>query len=101
MRLLALRRGITATSTLARIDALAELGDLDTDEADYLRGAFALITGLQLRQQIRDYKRGKPVGNFVKPKALSEREKKMLKDALKTINEFRDRVRSDLTGEVF
>ena len=56
IRLLALRRGIPATGTPARIDALAEVGDLDRDTRDHLRGAFDHITGLQLRQQIAGYR---------------------------------------------
>jgi signal-transduction protein with cAMP-binding, CBS, and nucleotidyltransferase domain len=59
VRLMALRRGIAETGTLARIDALAAIGDLDRDTSDHLRGAFDHITGLQLRQQIADFRRAR------------------------------------------
>jgi signal-transduction protein with cAMP-binding, CBS, and nucleotidyltransferase domain len=101
VRLLALRHGIGATGTLARIDALAVTGELSRDEQDHLQGAFDHITGLQLRQQIADYEAGAPVSNFVDPSALTAREIGLLKAGLRAINDFRERVRIELTGEVF
>ena len=101
VRLLALRHGVAATGTLARIAALAARGELTPDERDYLEGAFAHITGLQLRQQIRDYEAGLPIGNFVDPDALTRRELDILKDGFRAINGFRERLRIELTGEVF
>jgi CBS domain-containing protein len=100
VRLLALREGIAATGTLARIDALGLAGRLDRDLQDHLRGAFDHITGLQLRQQIADYEAGRPVSNFVDPALLTAREIDLLKDGFRAINEFRDRVRIELTGDV-
>jgi CBS domain-containing protein len=100
VRLLALREGIAATGTLARIDALRAAGHLGRDEQDHLRAAFDHITGLQLRQQIADYQAGRPVSNHVSPAALTERELGLLKDGFRAINDFRTRVQSELTGEV-
>lgn len=100
VRLLALGRGIAATGTLDRIDGLLALETLGTDDADYLRGAFALLTGLQLRQQIADYRAGRPVGNLVAPGRLMEREREELKRSLRAVNEFRARIRADLTGSL-
>ena len=101
IRLLALRAGIEATGTLARIDALAAAGELSRDVQDHLRGAFDHITGLQLRQQITDFQAGRPVSNFVDPAALTERERDLLKAGLRAINDFRIHVRAELTGELF
>jgi len=101
VRLMALKEGVAATSTLARIDALCEAGHLNRDMADYLRGAFDHITGLQLRQQIADYSAGRQVSNFVDPASLTEREIDMLKDSFRAINEFRAQVRAELTGDIF
>ena len=66
-----------------------------------MRGAFDHITGLQLRQQIADFQAGRKVTNFVDPATLTERETDMLKDGFRAINEFRDHIRADLTGDVF
>jgi signal-transduction protein with cAMP-binding, CBS, and nucleotidyltransferase domain len=101
VRLLALRRGIPATGTLARIEALAEAGDLDRDTRDHLHAAFEHITGLQLRQQIADFQAGRPIGNFVDPEGLTARERDLLKDSFRAINAFRGRLKVELTGDMF
>jgi CBS domain-containing protein len=101
VRLLALRRGIEATGTLARIEALGQARELSHDAQDYLRGAFDHITGLQLRQQIADFQAGRPVSNFVDPADLTGRETDLLKDSFRAINDFRAWLRAELTGEVF
>jgi CBS domain-containing protein len=101
VRLLALREGIAATGTLARIDALGAAGRISRDEHDHLRGAFDHITGLQLRQQIADYRAGRPVSNHVDPAELTAREIDLLKNGFRAINDFRASVRSELTGDVF
>ena len=101
LRLLALREGIEATGTLARIAALHGAGVLDDDEEDYLGGAFRHITSLLLREQLADFKAGEEVGNYVHPDRLSEREKDILVDSFKAIDALRDRVHAEFTGEVF
>jgi CBS domain-containing protein len=101
VRLLALRRGIAANGTLARIGALSQAGELSHDVQDYLRGAFDHITSLQLRQQIADFQAGRPVSNFVDPASLTGRETHLLKDSFRAINDFRAWLRAELTGDVF
>ena len=68
------------------------------DDADHLVGAFALLTGLQLKRQIADYRDGATIGSFVDPRRLTERERRQLKEGLRAINEFRARVRAELAG---
>jgi len=101
VRLLALRAGIEATGTLARIEALGQAGELSRDVQDHLGAAFDHITGLQLRQQIADFQAGRPVSNFVDPADLTARETELLKSSFRAINDFRARVRAELTGDVF
>jgi CBS domain-containing protein len=101
IRLLAMRRGIAATGTLARIEALAEVGELDRDTDDHLRAAFDHITELQLRQQIADFGAGRPIGNFVDPDTLTARERDLLKAGFRAINAFRVRLKVELTGDMF
>ena len=101
IRLLALREGIEATATLARIDALRAREVLDADQQDYLRGAFNHITSLLLRQQLEDFQAGREVSNYVPPEALSEREKDILVDSLKAIDALQKRVHSEFTAEIF
>lgn len=101
IRLLALREGLDQNSTLERISALNDLGILNRDEQDYLSGAFFLITRLVLRQQLKDFRRGRPVSAYVSPKALSSREEDMLKQSLNAISDLKARVRTEFTGDIF
>ncbi len=101
VRLLALREGIEATSTLARIGALHVRGILDINDKDYLTSAYNHIAMLLLRQQIRDFRAGRRVGSYVSPRSLSKRESDLLVDSFKAIDTLRKRVRMDFTGDVF
>ncbi len=101
VRLLALREGIAATSTLDRIAMLHDLGVLNHDEEDYLTGAFYYLTRLVLRQQLSDYRAGNEVSAYVPPAALSKREEDMLKDRLHAISVLRERIRTEFTGNIF
>ena len=96
-----LREGVEDTATLKRIAALHEAGVLSDNDADYLRGAFTHITFLLLRQQLSDFRAGEKVGNHVHPDKLTEREKDMLVDSLKAIDDLRQRVHGEFTGDVF
>ncbi len=101
IRLLALREGIVETATLERIARLRQAGVFDADQADYLSGAFRHVTFLLLRQQVADFQAGRKVSNFVPPTALSERERDILVDSFKAIEELRKRVRHEFSAEVF
>lgn len=101
VRIVAFRDGIAAPSTLGRIDALAETGYLDRDEQDYLSGAYHHLAGLILRHQVAAARAGGEVSYYVDPERLTRREKDMLVDCFKAIRRFRDRVRAELTGDIF
>lgn len=101
VRLLALTHGVTETGTLARLDGLVAARVVSRDEADALGAAFAQVTRLLLAQQLADFRIGAPPGNFVDPDALARRERDGLIGALRAIDDFRQRVRAELTGEVW
>ena len=101
VRLVALREGLPALSTLGRMDELKEAGYLDRDEHDYLTGAYHHLSTLILRHQVKAAARGAEVSYYVPPDALTRREKDMLVDGLKAIRRLRDRVRAELTGAIF
>lgn len=101
IRISALAHGISDTSSLKRINGLFAKGKLSSDEQDYLSGAFKHITNLLLRQQLRDYQKGKAVGNHVALTDLSKRERHMLVDSFKAIKNYRKRLRQELTGDIF
>ncbi|MDD9877857.1 MAG: DUF294 nucleotidyltransferase-like domain-containing protein, partial [Magnetovibrio sp.] len=101
MRLLCLREGLVINPTLDRLQALHEGGVLRDDEADYLAGGYRHISHLLMRQQIRDFKAGRNVTNFIHPGSLTKREKDILKDSFEAISALQDRLRLELTGNVF
>ena len=101
VRISALANGIEATSTLKRINGLHKLGWLSSDEQDYLAGAYRHIAKLLLRQQLRDYKKGKRVGNHVAKGDMSKRERDILIVAFKAIKKYRKRLKVELTGDIF
>ncbi|MFQ5765269.1 MAG: putative nucleotidyltransferase substrate binding domain-containing protein [Rhodospirillales bacterium] len=101
MRLLSLREGVEAISTVGRMNALHEKGVLDEDEHDYLTSAFRHLSTLLLRQQIEDFKAGRTVSNYVHPNSLTERERDMLIESFKAIRALRKRMGTEFTGEMF
>lgn len=101
VRISALAKGVEETSTLKRIDGLHQQGWLTADEQDYLAGAYRHIAKLLLRQQLRDYGKGRKVGNHVAKADISKRERDMLINAFKAIKKYRKRIRVELTGEIF
>jgi len=101
IRLLALREGVEETSTIERIKALHDQGVLSVNENDDLTSAFFLITDILLRKQIRDYKAGRRVSYYVDPEALPKRDRVMLLESLKAINNVRKRVHMEFTAEIF
>ncbi len=101
IRLLALREGVAATSTLQRIADLHARGVLSNDEQDYLNAAFEHITRLVLRQQLQDFEAGLPVGPYVPPDTLSGRERELLVKSLTAIDDLRGRLRGEFSADIF
>jgi CBS domain-containing protein len=101
VRLWALKMGVSDTSTLGRIAALAANGTLNRDDADELAAAFQHVTFCLLRQQLADFRAGQRVGNFVDPETLMRREREQLRRALKAIERFRTETRSHFTEGMF
>ncbi|MDR5904686.1 putative nucleotidyltransferase substrate binding domain-containing protein [Franzmannia qiaohouensis] len=91
VRTLALERGIRATSTLDRLDALAEDGRLEANFAEDLGEALALFTELRLRQQLeRDG--DSEDANRVVVQQLSSLERDLLREALHMVKDFKQRL---------
>lgn len=101
VRILALRDGVAATPTLARIAVLREIGTLGADEADELAAVFRQISALLLARQVACFSAGRPVGNAVPPGSLGRRDRRLLVDGLRAIDRLRERVGAELTGNIF
>lgn len=94
VRTLALERRIAATSTLARLEALAEDGRLNRRFADDLGEALALFAELRLRQQLARLEVGEEVAasNQVVVQELSSLERDLLREALHIVKDFKQRL---------
>ncbi|MEK9724077.1 MAG: putative nucleotidyltransferase substrate binding domain-containing protein [Rhodospirillaceae bacterium] len=101
MRLLALREGIPAASTLARMAALAAAGLLTRDDHDELASAYRFMSRLLLKQQLADFDAGRKVTNFVHPGTLTRHETQELEQAFRAVTKFSERVRFEFMGEVY
>lgn len=87
-RLLALREGIGATGTLARLAALAAQGTVAAREAETLTDAFDLLLDTVLRQQLADHAAGLQPGNLVDTEPLPKAQRGRLRDALRAVRSF-------------
>ncbi|PXX98469.1 DUF294 nucleotidyltransferase-like domain-containing protein [Halomonas sp. LBP4] len=95
VRAMALERGIRVTSTLERLDALAEDGRLEARFAEDLGEALSLFTQLRLEQQLARLdgdgsKGGKP--DRVVVQELSSLERDLLREALHIVKDFKQRL---------
>jgi CBS domain-containing protein len=100
VRLLALKEGVSETSTLARLAALNHLGTVSRDEHDYLSAALHQLTALVLDQQIEDFTAGRPISNHVPRASLSRSERDALELHLQAIRNLRARVREVFTASM-
>lgn len=95
VRTLALERRVAATSTLGRLDVLADQGRLEADFAEDLGEALALFAELRLKQQLArlDGTLGSESDpNLVMVQALSSLERDLLREALNMVKEFKQRL---------
>jgi signal-transduction protein with cAMP-binding, CBS, and nucleotidyltransferase domain len=100
-RLLALREGVEATGTPARLDALVERRALAAREAEALHEAFDRLLEVVLRQQLADHAAGLPPGNLVDTAALEKPARNALRDGLKAVRSFSRGAISALTGQLW
>lgn len=93
VRTMALERGIVATSTLDRLDALVENGRLKRRFADDLGEALALFTELRLKQQLEEGESAVTKrSDRVVVQELSSLERDLLREALHIVKDFKQRL---------
>jgi CBS domain-containing protein len=84
-RVYALSEGLAPVNTTERLRAAAETRVLSREMGENLEDALELIAGLRINHQADQIRRGQPADNYLPPSALSELERKHLKDAFKVI----------------
>jgi CBS domain-containing protein len=97
-RLLALRDGIEATSTLDRLEGLADAGTIR--DAEGVSEAFLAVCDVLLRAQTADFGAGTKLSNHVAPATLGRARRKRLVEAFRVIDGFADGARAEISGRV-
>ena len=88
-RALALEYGISATNTTLRIKALNNAGFIDKENARELMEAMEVLHTFRLHAQIGKSRKGSKIDNYISVEDLSKLERDLLKDALKSVDQFR------------
>jgi CBS domain-containing protein len=88
-RALALEHGIVATNTSVRIKELNNAGFMSKERATELMEALEVLSTFRLHTQIEKLHKSQEVDNYICVEDLSKLERDLLKDALKSVNEFR------------
>jgi len=90
IRLFALERGVSETSTLERIEALRHRHTIVEEYADDLEHAFEFITLLRIHNQYGQINTGQAPDNFINPNKLSNLEKRSIKEAFHLVTRIQD-----------
>ncbi|WP_435163582.1 DUF294 nucleotidyltransferase-like domain-containing protein [Candidatus Pelagibacter bacterium nBUS_25] len=101
IRLYSIKHKVTKISTFERLNELNKLKVLTVDEVDFFKNAHRFMSNILLKNQVERIKQGLTIKNFIDPKTLLEREKKVLKIYLKQIRKLKQRVRVDIGEEYF
>jgi len=88
-RALALEYGISATNTSLRIKELNNAGFMDKETATELMEALEVLHTFRLHAQIEKSHKDSKIDNYISVEDLSKLERDLLKDALKSVDQFR------------
>jgi len=91
-RILGLAAGSEASNTVARLCAAAAEWHMEPAEVDSWVQAFQFIQLLRLRLQHRQRRNGEPPGNRIDPAALSDLDRRILKEAFRQARKLQNRL---------
>ena len=95
MRAMAMDRGIMATSTAGRIEALVEASAFSRGFGQELLSALRVFMEYRLRAQLEAVRRGTLEREaLVRPATLSAADRDILRDALRIVRQFREMLRN-------
>ncbi len=92
VRLFSLEHGVRETSTFERLKALRGRNSLLQESVDDIGKAFEFFMLLRIHNQVRQIAAGEPPDNFLNPQALSNLEKKAMKEAFSLITSLHDMI---------
>jgi CBS domain-containing protein len=90
VRLFALEKGVTETSTHGRIQALKDKHSIIKEYSSELEHAFDFLMLLRVQHQYGQIKEGIQPDNFINPDRLSSLEKKTIREAFHFISKLQD-----------
>jgi CBS domain-containing protein len=88
----ALAAGVTISSTLDRIEAVAMAGALGDDEAEALSEAFEVVAGVRFAHHAHRIAEGRPADNLIDPGALTPIARTELREALQVVKRAQKRL---------
>ncbi len=94
-RIFALSRGIKATNTHDRINALVRLGVLDADFADSILSAYEELITLVLDHQLAQHQRGETPDKLIDPKVISPHLREVLRDSMLAVKRFQEKLQGE------
>ena len=94
-RIYSLAAGVAATNTAQRLRAVAPKLRLPADELEAWIEAFFYIQSLRLRNQYAQSAEGKAMGNRIRPEALHQLDRTILKESLKQAKHLQSRLALD------
>jgi len=83
LRVLALHAGIAQPNTLARLRALAQAGELSSEDAGAFERSFGFIQLLRMREHQRQAAANEPMHNRLDPDALNPMDRRILRAAFR------------------
>jgi CBS domain-containing protein len=92
VRTLALEFGIEETNTSLRLKALHARGFLSKEDTQEYMEALEVIHTLRLHAQLEKLAQGEEINNYISLATLGKLERDLLKEALKTVNKFKEMV---------
>ena len=93
VRSMALEQRLRATSTVARIAALVEMGKLPSNVGAELTGSLHFFMGLKLRAGLQELEKGQGVTGLVEVAKLDSLDRDLLKDSLGAVKRFKSLLR--------
>jgi len=92
VRALSLEHAVTKTNTTERIKELNNVGYMNKEDAHELLEALEIINTLRLHAQLEKLENEKEMDNYICLRTLGKLERDTLKEALKTVEQFKKRV---------
>jgi CBS domain-containing protein len=92
IRLFSLESGAAETASIERLHALKDRHPIVMELGDEIEQAFEFITLLRIHRQLEQIEKGDPLDNFINPSALSNLEKKSLKESFQLILKLQDAI---------